>query len=90
MAPIRRTARGLIVGGMTTSQRIDATIVRTFAGTLTAERAATTGRNRYLTPTKKGWFSDPQGQHQFRYHDGQRWTQHTTHFGPSPCTGCHT
>lgn len=36
-----------------------------------------------------GWFADPLGQHQLRYHDGMAWTTHVTHFGPSPCTGCH-
>ena len=35
-----------------------------------------------------GWFPDPFGQHQLRFFDGETWTNHVTHFGPSPCRGC--
>ncbi len=35
-----------------------------------------------------GWFADPLGLHNLRYFDGADWTDHVTHFGPSPCTGC--
>ena len=38
--------------------------------------------------TKKGWHDDPRGEHKMRFHDGVAWTEHTTHFGPVPCTGC--
>ena len=38
--------------------------------------------------TLKGWHDDPRGEHKFRFHDGVDWTEHTTHFGPVPCTGC--
>jgi hypothetical protein len=48
---------------------------------LTKDRAAT-------APTVAGWFDDPDAQHNMRYFDGTAWTQHVTHFGPSPCSGC--
>lgn len=35
-----------------------------------------------------GWFKDPRQLHNLRYFDGQFWTDHVTHFGPSPCAGC--
>ena len=35
-----------------------------------------------------GWFSDPHEIHKLRYFDGSRWTDHVTHFGPTPCQGC--
>ncbi len=35
-----------------------------------------------------GWHPDPEGAHRLRYHDGQAFTAHTTHFGPVPCAGC--
>lgn len=35
-----------------------------------------------------GWFNDPLGRHHLRYHDGTEWTDHVTHFGPTPCEGC--
>ncbi len=38
--------------------------------------------------TQPGWFSDPLGQHNLRYFDGVDWTDHVTHFGPTPCTSC--
>ena len=37
---------------------------------------------------KPGWFADPLGQHNLRYHDGTEWTDHVTHHGPTPCEGC--
>jgi hypothetical protein len=37
----------------------------------------------------KGWHPDPHQAHDLRYHDGAAWTEHVTHFGPVPCTGCH-
>lgn len=40
------------------------------------------------TRTSKGWHDDPRGEHKLRFHDGNDWTEHTTHFGPVPCTGC--
>lgn len=38
----------------------------------------------------KGWHADPFDQHELRYHDGTRWTEHVTHFGPVPCSGCNS
>jgi len=38
--------------------------------------------------TAKGWHDDPWHRHDLRYHDGDGWTEHVTHFGPVPCTGC--
>jgi hypothetical protein len=38
--------------------------------------------------TRAGWFSDPTGLHDLRYFDGSDWTEHVTHFGPTPCDGC--
>lgn len=35
-----------------------------------------------------GWHPDPRGRHELRYFDGRRWSDHVTHFGPVPCTGC--
>ncbi len=35
-----------------------------------------------------GWFDDPEGRHHLRYFDGDSWTPHVTHFGPSPCVAC--
>lgn len=35
-----------------------------------------------------GWYHDPSGQHQMRYFDGDGWTEHVTHSGPTPCRGC--
>ncbi|MEM9566608.1 MAG: DUF2510 domain-containing protein [Actinomycetota bacterium] len=40
------------------------------------------------TATEPGWFDDPLGEHNLRYFDGTSWTDHVTHFGPTPCTGC--
>ena len=37
---------------------------------------------------KPGWFPDPDHLHNLRYFDGQAWTDHVTHFGPTPCPGC--
>lgn len=39
--------------------------------------------------TLAGWYEDPQERHRMRYFSGTEWTQHVTHFGPTPCTGCH-
>lgn len=35
-----------------------------------------------------GWFDDPDQLHRLRYFDGDGWTVHVTHFGPTPCSGC--
>ncbi len=35
-----------------------------------------------------GWHDDPFGLHRMRYHSGRDWTEHVTHFGPTPCAGC--
>lgn len=35
-----------------------------------------------------GWFPDPHHEHNLRYFDGQVWTDHVTHYGPTPCVGC--
>ncbi len=35
-----------------------------------------------------GWFPDPHGLHNLRYFNGDTWTDHVTHFGPTPCSGC--
>lgn len=39
-------------------------------------------------PTEAGWYEDPHGIHYLRYFTGQEWTQHVTHYGPTPCRGC--
>lgn len=39
-------------------------------------------------PAVSGWFEDPLREHRLRYHDGQIWTDHVTHYGPSPCQHC--
>lgn len=54
-------------------------------------RSATTVRMSAPPPapaTAKGWHEDPRHLHDLRYHDGSGWTDHVTHFGPVPCTGC--
>lgn len=53
--------------------------------TTTINRTSTTTTTR---TTKKGWHTDPEGQHDLRFHDGTDWTEHVTHFGPVPCRGC--
>lgn len=35
-----------------------------------------------------GWYDDPQGDHRLRYFNGDGWTDHVTHFGPTPCIRC--
>lgn len=51
----------------------------------------TSARSADLDATPaKGWHRDPFGQHKLRFHDGVEWTQHTTHHGPVPCSGCHS
>ncbi len=35
-----------------------------------------------------GWYPDPTNQHNLRYYNGTSWTDHVTHSGPTPCTGC--
>lgn len=35
-----------------------------------------------------GWHPDPRDQHDLRYFDGRSWTEHVTHHGPTPCSGC--
>jgi hypothetical protein len=47
-----------------------------------------TGRSAEPLAATKGWHRDPEGRHDLRYHDGHHWTEHVTHFGPVPCTGC--
>lgn len=39
--------------------------------------------------TAPGWYSDPFEMHRMRYFSGSDWTDHVTHFGPTPCLGCH-
>ncbi len=41
-----------------------------------------------LDVTEPGWFPDPNHQHNLRYFDGNTWTDHVTHYGPTPCAGC--
>lgn len=41
-----------------------------------------------IQPTAAGWFDDPRAQHRLRYFDGDTWTDHVTHYGPTPCKGC--
>lgn len=52
--------------------------------TTTLERNTSTT----TTITLKGWHTDPEAQHDLRFHDGTAWTEHVTHFGPVPCQGC--
>lgn len=49
----------------------------------------TTDRRATVLPALvKGWHEDPLGHHHLRYHDGNGWTEHVTHFGPVPCGSC--
>lgn len=52
-----------------------------------AESTAKTQQRRMTSPTA-GWFDDPDALHRLRYFDGNGWTSHVTHFGPTPCSGC--
>lgn len=57
--------------------------------TFTSETTTTATLVRpVVRTTDKGWHDDPRGEHKLRFHDGHEWTEHTTHFGPVPCTGC--
>lgn len=38
--------------------------------------------------SEAGWMPDPEGRHNLRFFDGNQWTDHVTHFGPTPCVGC--
>lgn len=40
------------------------------------------------TAVAPGWYADPFALHRLRYHSGTDWTDHVTHFGPTPCQGC--
>ncbi len=55
---------------------------------LMSETTTSTAHVTTVRVTRKGWHDDPRGVHKMRFHDGERWTEHTTHFGPVPCTGC--
>ncbi|MDH3295229.1 MAG: DUF2510 domain-containing protein [Acidimicrobiia bacterium] len=41
-----------------------------------------------ISATTAGWFADPLEVHELRYFDGSTWTDHVTHRGPLPCSGC--
>ena len=73
------------VGHMTT---FDATVLRSIAAT--DPMTETHGKAAITSPSAAtaGWFDDPEGRHHLRYFDGDVWTQHVTHFGPSPCVAC--
>ena len=55
----------------------------------TNETTTTLTRTTTTRTTKKGWHDDPRAEHKLRFHDGDAWTEHTTHHGPVPCLGCH-
>ncbi len=38
--------------------------------------------------TMAGWYADPFETHRMRYFSGVEWTEHVTHYGPTPCSGC--
>ncbi len=40
--------------------------------------------------TAPGWYTDPFGVHRMRYFSGVDWTDHVTHFGPTPCRSCNS
>ncbi len=61
----------------------DLFITDLFTTDLTTEQTSTEP-----TPTSAGWFDDPRGEHRFRYFDGTDWTDHVTHYGPTPCLRC--
>lgn len=46
--------------------------------------------NPALLLNRAGWFTDPEALHNLRYFDGVNWTNHVTHFGPTPCQQCYT
>ncbi len=41
-----------------------------------------------LSTITRGWHADPMAIHKLRWHDGEEWTGHVTHFGPVPCHEC--
>ena len=54
----------------------------------TTDLATTSQASSRSAPTSAGWFDDPRGEHRFRYFDGTDWTDHVTHYGPTPCLRC--
>lgn len=63
------------------------------SATISTYHITTTGpadtRNTPVTVTvERGWHTDPRREHDLRFHDGEAWTEHVTHFGPVPCQGC--
>ncbi len=54
-----------------------------------ASRSVTQPTNQRSTDQlAAGWFDDPEAKHRMRYFDGNGWTEHVTHYGPTPCSGC--
>ncbi|MGH1502660.1 MAG: DUF2510 domain-containing protein [Acidimicrobiales bacterium] len=47
-----------------------------------------TSRTKRVEPIQAGWHDDPMDEHAKRYFDGRTWTDHVTHYGPSPCSAC--
>lgn len=60
----------------------------TFSAATTARMSAMPATPATALLTAEGWHEDPWHLHDLRYHDGSGWTDHVTHFGPVPCTGC--
>lgn len=63
-------------------------LLDTFSPATTVRMSAMPAAPVTATLTAKGWHEDPWHLHDLRYHDGSGWTDHVTHFGPVPCTGC--
>lgn len=61
----------------------------TSLGQNSAGRAMTATSDSSMPATTAGWFADPLEVHELRYFDGSTWTDHVTHSGPLPCSGCH-
>jgi hypothetical protein len=46
------------------------------------------GNDNFDAPDHAGWYPDPHREHHLRYFSGASWSDHVTHFGPNPCSGC--
>ena len=58
------------------------------AGVSTRSVAEPTENERRSAPRLAAWYDDPEALHRMRYFDGDVWTEHVTHYGPTPCSGC--
>ncbi len=63
-------------------------VVLTIVFVLSAQRSGSYGSQRPMPPAQPqmtlpvaGWYSDPLGNHELRYWDGWKWTEHVSDSG---------